>query len=115
AVGYQPAANGAVLTLIEHWDGTAWSLMLSPSATTGNVLAAVSATSATDIWAIGTSTDFATTSIQTMVQQFDGPSWTIVPSPNPLPKSFLNQNIFTSVQAVSPTDVTAVGFLNDAN
>src|SRR5512133_2658477 len=51
----------------------------------------------------------------TMVQHFDGATWKIVPSPSPLPKSFLNQNIFTSVQAVSPTDVTAVGFLNDAN
>jgi hypothetical protein len=25
AVGYQPAANGAVLTLVEHWNGSAWS------------------------------------------------------------------------------------------
>lgn len=114
AVGYQPASNGAVLTLIEHWDGTAWSVMPSPSPTTGNVLSAVSANSATDIWAVGTKTDIATTSIQTLVQHFDGTSWKIVASPNPLPKSFLNQNVLSSVQVVSATDVTAVGFLNDA-
>src|SRR5581483_688766 len=115
AVGYQPASNGAVLTLVEHWDGTAWSVMPTPSPTTGNVLSAVSAASPTDIWAVGTRTDIATTSIQTLVEHFDGATWKIVPSPNPLPKSSLNQNIFTGVQAVSPTDVTAVGFLNDAN
>lgn len=114
AVGYQPATNGAVLTLIEHWDGTAWTVMPSPNPTTGNVLSAVSANSPTDIWAVGTRTDIATTSIQTLVQHFDGTSWKIVPSPNPLPKLFLNQNVLASVQAVSATDVTAVGFLNDA-
>ena len=27
AVGYQPAANGAVLTLIEHWDGKKWTVV----------------------------------------------------------------------------------------
>ena len=114
AVGYQPASNGAVLTLIEHWDGTKWSLQSSPSPTTGNVLSAVTANSGTDVWAVGTQTDIATTSIQTLVEHFDGTSWKTVSSPNPLPKSLLNQNVLTSVQASSATDVTAVGFLNDA-
>jgi len=115
AVGFQPASNGAVLTLVEHWDGTAWTVMPSPSPTTGNVLSAVSANSATDIWAVGTRTDQATTSIQTLVEHFDGTTWKVVPSPNPLPKSPLNQNVLTSVAATSATDVTAAGLLNDAN
>jgi hypothetical protein len=89
--------------------------MSSPSPTTGNVLSAVTAISPTDVWAVGTQTDIATTSIQTLVEHFDGISWSVVSSPNPLPKSFLNQNILTSVSAASASDITAVGFLNDAN
>ena len=111
AVGYQPASNGAVLPLIEHFDGHAWSVVQAPtSSTTGNTLTSVSATSANDVWAVGTSTDEPTTSIQTLVEHFDGTEWTIVPSPNPLPKAFLNQNVLSSVKAITSTDATAVGF-----
>lgn len=114
AVGYQPAANGAVLTLIEHWDGNAWSVVPSPNRSTGNVLTAVTATSPADIWAVGDSVDQATTSVQTLTMHFDGAQWKIVPSPNPLPKAFLNQNVMTSVVAVSPNDVTTAGFTLDS-
>jgi len=114
AVGYQPAPNGAVETLIEHWDGSSWTVMASPNPTTGNVLSAVSANSGSDIWAVGTRVDIATTSVQTLIQHFDGSTWKTVPSPNPLPKVALNQNVLTGVQASSGNDVTAVGFLNDA-
>jgi hypothetical protein len=115
AVGYQPASNGAVLTLIEHWDGKTWTAVPSPNRSpTGNLLAAVSANSPTDIWAVGNSVDQATTSVQTLVEHFDGKKWRVVPSPNPLPKAFLNQNVLSSVRAVSSNDVTAVGLLRDA-
>ena len=115
AVGYQPAANGAVLTLIEHWDGKKWSVVPSPNRSpTGNLLSAVSANSPTDIWAVGVSVDQATTSVQTLVEHFDGTQWRVIPSPNPLPKAFLNQNVLSSVRAVSANDVTAVGLLRDA-
>lgn len=115
AVGYQPAANGAVLTLIEHWDGKKWTVVPSPNrSATGNLLSAVSANSATDIWAVGVSVDQPTTSVQTLVEHYDGTKWRVVPSPNPLPKAFLNQNVLNSVRAVSSNDVTAVGLLRDS-
>jgi hypothetical protein len=115
AVGYQSASNGAVLTLIEHWNGKKWTVVPSPNrSATGNLLSAVSANSATDIWAVGNSVDQPTNSIQTLVQHFDGVKWKVVPSPNPLPKAFLNQNVLSSVRAVSADDVTAVGVLRDA-
>jgi hypothetical protein len=114
AVGYQPAANGAVLTLVEHWDGLKWSVLPSPNASaTGNVLSGVSANSGTDIWAVGDSVDAPTTSIQTLVEHFDGTTWKVVPSPNVLKKSFLNQNVLLSVTAVSTTDVTAAGWVGN--
>jgi hypothetical protein len=115
AVGYQSASNGAVLTLIEHWDGKKWTVVPSPNRSpTGNLLSAVSANSRTDIWAVGVSVDQPTTSVQTLVEHFDGMRWRVVPSPNPLPKAFLNQNVLSSVRTVSANDVTAVGLLRDA-
>jgi len=83
AVGYQPASNGAVLALVEHFDGHAWSVVSTPdSGGPGDVLFAVTANSAGDVWAVGTSTDELTTSIQTLVEHFDGTQWTIVPQPS---------------------------------
>lgn len=115
AVGYQPATNGAVLTLIEHWNGTAWSVVPSPNGnSTGNVLAGISATSPTDIWAVGDMVA-PSTPVKTLVEHFDGVQWSIVPSPNPLPTGSLNQNVLTSVQANSANDATAVGFLRNLN
>jgi hypothetical protein len=115
AVGYQPASNGAVLTLIEHWDGKQWIVVQSPNrSATGNLLSAVTANSLTDIWAVGVSLDQATTSVQTLVEHFDGTKWKVVRSPNPLPKAFLDQNVLNSVRAVSASDITAAGLLRDA-
>jgi hypothetical protein len=115
AVGYQPASNGAVQTLIEHWDGSSWSLMPSPNPSpSSNLLSAVTANSATDIWAVGNSGDQPTSSVQTLALHFDGAAWKTVPTPNPLPKQVLNQNVLLSVQAVSASDVTTVGFIADA-
>lgn len=114
AVGYQPATNGAVLTLIEHWDGFSWKVVSSPNGNnTGNVLSGISATSPTDIWAVG---DLVApnTPVKTLVEHFDGAHWSVVPSPNPLPTGNLNQNVLLSVHANSANDVTAVGFLSNS-
>jgi hypothetical protein len=114
AVGYQPASNGAVLPLIEHWNGVAWSMVPAPTASaTGNYLAGLSANGPGDIWAVGYSIDEPTTSIQTLTLHYNGGQWNIVQSPNVLPKGFLNQNVLSSVKANGPNDVTAVGHILD--
>jgi hypothetical protein len=110
AVGYQPAKNGAVQTLIEHWDGSAWTAVPSPNGnSTGNVLMSVSATSPSDIWAVGDEVA-PNIEVRTLALHFDGSSWSLVPTPNPVGGSDLDQNVLTSVAAVAPDDVTAVGF-----
>ncbi len=76
--------------LVEHWDGTSWSLVSSPVFTSAGSLSAVSADSANDIWAVGGRT----------ILHFDGANWSQVASPN------LSA---TSVTALSPTNVWAVG------
>jgi hypothetical protein len=40
-------------TLAEHWDGTAWTIVGSPSPGTDARLSSVTATSATNAWAVG--------------------------------------------------------------
>jgi hypothetical protein len=43
-------------TLVEHWNGIAWTVQRTPNAgrsTTENVLSGVAATSPTNVWAVG--------------------------------------------------------------
>jgi hypothetical protein len=115
AVGYQTAANGGTATLIEHWDGKAWTVVTSPNRNqTGNVLSAVSASSPTDIWAVGNAVA-PDVPVKTLVVHFDGVTWKLVKSPNPLPIGNLNQNVLMGVQAISPTNATAVGYILDSS
>ena len=112
AVGYKPAANGAVLTLIEHWDGVSWSAISSPNRNPfGNTLSAISANAPNDIWAVGTSTA-PSVEVRTLAEHFDGTKWSIAPSPNVV-HGFLAQNDLQSLHATSASDVTAVGFILD--
>ena len=110
AVGYQPAKNGAVETLIEHWDGSSWTVVPSPNANnTGNVLFSISATSPNDIWAVGDQVAPGI-EVRTLALHFDGTTWSVVPTPNPVGGSNLDLNVLTSLVTVAPNDVTAVGF-----
>jgi len=55
--------------LIEHWNGSLWSVVPSPSLLTlNNELFSVAAVSATDVWTVGTSNTFG----QTLIAQWDG-------------------------------------------
>ena len=54
AVGnYRTVSNGPLLSLAEHWNGTAWKQVSSPSPGQVNELSGVATTSATDVWAVG--------------------------------------------------------------
>jgi hypothetical protein len=93
--------------LIQHFDGTAWSIVPSPnrSGHTHNVLHGVSGTSASDVWAVGFSHD-GTLPSRTLIQHWDGTKWAIVPSPSP--EDQLNE--LRAVAAISADDAWAVGF-----
>lgn len=112
AVGYQPAPNGAVLPLIEHFDGHAWSVVAAPSGNPTGLLSAVAANGPNDIWAVGNKTA-PNTPVETFAVHFDGTAWSVVPTPNPVGGSSLAQNVLLSVNAMGINDVTAVGFILD--
>jgi hypothetical protein len=64
-------------TLIEHWNGSSWSVVASPTATVaGTNLREVSAVSANDVWAVGGPLNGAA-----LVEHWDGTSWSVVSSP----------------------------------
>lgn len=88
AVGTGPSSNSAVngTTLIEHYDGTTWSAVTSPSPGTWyNTLTGVAAASPTNIWAVGSYSDYNNepNSNLTLVEHYNGTSWSTVASPNP--------------------------------
>lgn len=90
-------------TLVEHWNGTAWSVVSSPSpGTSGSVLSGVSALASNDVWAVGTA-QYGTI-YQTLVEHWNGSRWSVVPSPNPG-----STNNLKAVSALASNDVWAVG------
>lgn len=94
-------------TLIEHWDGLNWSLVLSPNVegTLSNFLQSVAAHSATEVWAVGWSMGIGIQTQKTLVERWDGSAWSIVPSPNPGPTG----NSLEAVAVIGDNDAWAVG------
>ena len=108
AVGnhYIHGSSGPVHTLIEHWDGTQWSVVKSANVqSSDDNLGGVVALSPTNVWAVGQFSQLGGAgNAQTLVEHWDGTQWSVVPSPN---VSFSLG--FDDVAAVSPTSIWAVG------
>jgi hypothetical protein len=83
AVGFGSTGKDPLIkstTLIEHFDGTSWSIVASP-VPAGASLSGIAAVSADDIWAVGSM--LGTTGVdRTLTLHLDGPKWSVVVSPN---------------------------------
>ena len=126
AVGYYNAGTSSApmeQTLVEQYSGTSWSVVASPnqlnvnSAATSNQLLAVSADSDTDVWAVGSYENLDSSNnpiAQTLVEHYDGTSWSVVASPDASAGSppVTTDNTLSGVVALSTTDVWAVGYYN---
>lgn len=96
AVGYETSCVSTDCppqTLIEHWDGTRWSIF---SGTQLGRLNAVEAIASNDVWAVGEGSAGALT------MHWDGTQWNYIPSPN--------LGVLNGVAAASANDVWAVGY-----
>jgi hypothetical protein len=84
----------------------------SPNASAlDNTLFDVAVLSATDAWAVGEYTVDGYAAVRTLIQHYDGTTWTTVPSPNRLTGTGRNQiNSLRGVAAIGPNDVWAVGY-----
>ncbi len=113
AVGFQGPENDNSRTLVLHFDGTSWKMVASPSVGSGaSQLNGVAALAPDDVWAVGFSTPVAPpkeAATLTLIEHWDGTSWTVVASPNVGPNSVFQSNILDGVTAVSPTDIWAFG------
>ncbi len=99
---YIDPITGVWEPLIEHWDGTHWSVVVSPEVD-AQWLNAVVAISASNVWAVGA---------YGLIEHWDGASWTVVANPGST-GTFIGA--LDAVSAISPTDVWAVGYYVDSS
>ncbi|MFD0689588.1 hypothetical protein [Actinomadura fibrosa] len=98
--------------LVEHWDGTAWSRVAVPEegAPFSSRLAAVSARSATDVWAVGTHSNDAPQPDSLYALHYDGSAWSVVPMAQTGSQTNSDSPVATGAVAVAANDVWAVGY-----
>jgi hypothetical protein len=106
-------------TLTEHWNGSHWEVVSSPSVGSppqdSSLLQSVEAVSSTDVWAVGNSISSGESAssgtvppalaVTTLVEHWDGTTWTIVPSPHVSDQA----RFFTSIGVAGKGDLWAVG------
>lgn len=98
------AVGGGQGPVIEHWNGSRWSVVPSPYVNlVDQTLDAVAATGPTDAWAVGSGgTGGATAPV---IEHWNGRRWSLSPTPD-----FGNRyTTLSDVAALSPTDAWAVG------
>jgi|HubBroStandDraft_5_1064220.scaffolds.fasta_scaffold09284_3 hypothetical protein len=83
-IGPGPGVPSATKPLIEHWNGTRWTTVKFPEPATGGQFSAVTATSASNVWAVGhTGATSEGNGQETLIEHWNGARWTTVPSPDP--------------------------------
>ena len=104
AVGkdFPSAGSGNSQPLVEHWDGTTWTIASSPTPPApDDWLDGVACVASSDCTAVGGNLS------ATLIEHWDGTAWSVVASPNvavPAPNNWL-----MSVACTSASDCTAVG------
>jgi len=111
AVGWYYDTGFVAESLVLHWTGASWVKTEVPNPGTGlNQLYGVDATSAGDVWAVGTMTNTGDPrgSRHPLALHFNGTTWSSVAMPDPPSGSA----ILRSVTAISSSDAWAVGSQN---
>ncbi|MEO8972853.1 MAG: hypothetical protein ABI406_14790 [Ktedonobacteraceae bacterium] len=108
-------ANLAVTpqTLIEHWNGSVWSVVTSPSPGPSTLikLTGVAALTSSNAWAVGYYQDNSG-SVVTLAEHWNGSAWSVVTSPNPA--GFMANELF-AISAHSANDIWTVGISQTSN
>jgi len=96
--------------MVEHWNGSSWSLVASPRRPKGfdstAALYGVKAISATNVWAVGYR---GSSGLETLVEHYNGSNWGEVASGSGV------SGYLSSVAATGPNDVWAVGGTDAGN
>jgi hypothetical protein len=100
--GAAQRALGVNATVIDRWNGKAWTRVPSPNPNPGGaILMAAASTSASNVWAVGTDTDFVY-SYETTIVHWNGKKWQLMTSP-------IQDGLLTGVTATSAANAWAVG------
>jgi hypothetical protein len=105
---YWTTSNGTgIAPFAQHWNGSSWSgyVLLPYPTNLQSQLVAITATSSTDVWAVG---NYYSAGYLPYIEHWDGVSWT--PTLITYPSGSDSQ--LTAVSAWSSTDVWAVGEFN---
>ncbi len=107
AVGWYSNASSVNQTLVEDWNGVAWSIVSSPNTSTSqsNELDSVSCLTTASCVAVGRYSNASNVN-QTLIEDWNGVAWSIVSSPN---TSTSQSNELDSVSCATTTSCVAVG------
>jgi hypothetical protein len=109
AVGHQlePRTSNAAAGLVEHWDGTSWSVVTGLPDLGNSILTAVYAASPADVWAaVETVRPDNDLGVDNFLH-WDGSSWTLVPVPGP--HEYATDYEYYQLAGSGPDDVWAAG------
>jgi hypothetical protein len=96
--GYSFYARPHYRPLIEHWDGTRWTVVPGARTKGDGLLIALAASGPHDVWAGGSMAD------RVLLEHWDGSTWSVMPVPTPGTSGFVG-----SLTVITPNDVWAVG------
>jgi IPT/TIG domain len=104
--------NAIYSTLAEHYDGSTWITVGLPGLGAGtNVFNGVSALASNDAWAVGTQAPAGQGRLTTLIEHWNGISWSVVASPN----AGSGNNSLNDIVALAPNNIWAVGYYRPAN
>ena len=86
---------------ILHFDGQTWSNVAAPSPFFESVLSGVTALAPNNVWAVG---ETNVGPIQTLIEHWDGTSWSVVPSPNSNGGSSNGNNVLSLFRTFEGSD-----------
>jgi len=99
----QEGGQQGALTL--QWDGTAWTIVPHPQPGSDSELLDIAASSSTDVWAVGMTSDAEGNGPHGLIEHWDGMAWSVIPAMDP-GSTFWH---FEGVATAGPDDVWAVG------
>ena len=107
------AVGGTEQTLAEQWNGTAWSIVATADSSQSEqkALSSVTCVVSSDCWAVGFADSGGGGVQQTLAEQWNGTSWSIIPTADPSPTQ---NNYLADVSCVRSDDCWAVGAYFDA-
>jgi hypothetical protein len=104
--------------IVDTWNGSDWASGTGAPLSSGleGGLFAVTCANASDCWAVGTETEAGGNgnSIGTLVENWNGATWSVVPTPTPSGNGAVGA-FLQGVTCTSPSDCIAVGYTTDVN